>query len=143
MTETEQQLVTQIEELKEALAAKAELQPRDDGHKTCRETEQRLREANRRLQAEGPALERDKLILALRAEVAELKAADDESEAVRSHLSAILTRTANVLNGPPPDALVSWSWHNLPELAATLKVDREKLRVQVRELEARLEAQRE
>lgn len=38
-----------------------------DQHAACRETEQRLREANRRLQAEGPALERDKLIVSLRA----------------------------------------------------------------------------
>lgn len=47
--------------------------PRDDGHRACREVEQRLREANRRLQAEGPALERDKLIVQLRARIKELE----------------------------------------------------------------------
>lgn len=39
-------------------------------HASCRETEQKLREANRRLQQEGPALERDKLIVQLREELA-------------------------------------------------------------------------
>lgn len=44
---------------------------RDDSHDGCREVERKLREANRRLQAEGPALERDKLILELSAEIAD------------------------------------------------------------------------
>jgi hypothetical protein len=46
-------------------------------HQACRDTEQRLREANRRLQAEGPALERDKTIVQLRAMLADTEAALD------------------------------------------------------------------
>jgi hypothetical protein len=40
-------------------------------HAECRAVEQRLREANRRLQQEGPALERDKLIAELRERIAQ------------------------------------------------------------------------
>lgn len=44
-----------------------------DSHTACRATEQKLREANRRLQAQGAELERDKLIIQLRARIASLE----------------------------------------------------------------------
>lgn len=40
--------------------------------------------------------------------------------ALRENLATLLTRTANALKGDPP-ALVSWSWHDLPEVAADLR----------------------
>lgn len=59
---------------------------RDDAHATCRLVESRLREANRRLQATGPALERDTLIVALRANVG---AVTDELIAARAALAGM------------------------------------------------------
>lgn len=66
----------------------AEERARTAGHASCRETEQRLREANRRLQAEGPALERDKVIVALRAELSEAKSAHENACALVAAMHA-------------------------------------------------------
>lgn len=104
---------------------------RDDRHRVCRDVEDRLREANRRLQAEGPALERDKLIMQLRDKIAsleeQLKAAKNdvkdhrveskEEDRLRTRLGELLTGVAVALRGPQP-RFVRYDWSGLPTLVA-------------------------
>ena len=60
------------------------------------------------------------------AELRRLHADAEENEALRERLSALLRNTAIALRGPEPE-LKRWSWHDLPELAATLKAQRDAL----------------
>lgn len=63
---------------------------------------------------------RDAQIAELRAEAERLKEAEDESCFVINKLSQLLAATAIALKGEP-EALRSHSYHDIPELAATLK----------------------
>lgn len=60
------------------------------------------------------------------AELRRLHADAEESEALRERLSELLRNTAIALRGPEPE-LTRWSWHDLPELAAALKAQRDAL----------------
>jgi len=55
-------------------------------------------------------------ILALVAEVEQLRESNDEGDQVRMKMADLLSRTAIALNGPEPE-LTMWSWHDLPEKA--------------------------
>lgn len=66
--------------------------------------------------------------------------------ALRENLATLLTRTANGLKGNPPK-LTSWSWHDLPEVAAALRKQvgavRELLATEIADvIEARVRAAR-
>ena len=50
--------------------------------------------------------------------VREMRAEIEELDALRETLADILRRTAVALRGPEP-RLTQWSWHDLPERAAT------------------------
>jgi hypothetical protein len=49
-----------------------------------------------------------------------------DASGLRERLSALLTDTVNALRGPPPE-LVLWSWHDLPERAAAMAQEVERL----------------
>jgi len=55
----------------------------------------------------------------LLAEVERLTEGAEEYDAILTRQADLLTRAANVLNGPPPE-LVWWSHHDIPELAAEM-----------------------
>lgn len=59
---------------------------------------------------------KDKRILELEIQVAELNIEVEECDALLLKLADILTRTANVLKGEP-SRLQMHSWHDLPEVA--------------------------
>ena len=60
------------------------------------------------------------------AELRRLHTDAEESEALRERLSELLINTAIALRGPEPE-LTRWSWHDLPDLAAALKAQRDAL----------------
>lgn len=51
---------------------------------------------------------------------------EDETR-VREKLADLLRRTALALKGPPPE-LTSWGWHDLPDIAASLRAEQTRLR---------------
>lgn len=65
---------------------------------------------------------RDSRISTLERELAEAKAREEEGDAVCQKLSALLARVAIALKGEPPD-MTLWSFHDLPELVATLAIE--------------------
>ena len=70
----QERILTALRPLLEQQAAAVATLTADPEHATCRAVEQRLRRANRRLQAQGDELERDPLIMELRRVVATLTA---------------------------------------------------------------------
>lgn len=67
------------------------------------------------------------------AEDALLDSADsDEAHALLERLSDLLTRTVNALRGDPPP-LVMWSWHDIPDLAASVIAERDEARANPRD----------
>jgi hypothetical protein len=61
-------------------------------------------------------------IAALERELAEAKEREEEGDAVCKKLSDLLARVAIALKGEPPD-MTLWSFHDLPELVATLAIE--------------------
>ena len=70
------------------------------------------------------------------AELRRLHADAEEHDALRERLSELLRNTAIALRGPEPE-LTRWSWHDLPELASTLKSQRDALLEALKVMEAR------
>jgi uncharacterized coiled-coil DUF342 family protein len=66
-------------------------------------------------------------VVAIRELLAErdaLRVEEDDMHAVLQRLSDILTRTVEVIKGPPPE-LTMWGWHDLPDLVDALKAERD------------------
>ena len=63
-------------------------------------------------------------VLTLRGKNRQLKSELKEEEELRGRMEKILHETANALHGGPLEH-GSWSWHDLPELAAQLLKDKE------------------
>ena len=82
-------ILTALRTLLEQQAAAVATLTADPEHATCRAVEQRLRRANRRLQAQGDELERDPLIMELRRVVATLMAERDEARDLARKLEYI------------------------------------------------------
>lgn len=71
---------------------------------------------------EIPTVHRGALRHEIIAELRRLHAESLEAEALREKMSDILRRTANALKGEP-DELTLHSWHDLPEVAMTLRYE--------------------
>lgn len=72
---------------------------------------------------------------ALVAEVRRLRAEVDEADARAGRFAELLRATADALKGPP-QPLALHSWHDLPEVAAALRAEVERLRAEVDALKA-------
>lgn len=107
---------------------------RDDRHKVCLQVEERLREANRRLQAEGPALERDKVITALQDRLTALTQERDTLQREKASLATMLG-WANV----PPQDTVEAEIRAMKARIASLKAERDTLVAENQALKATIE----
>lgn len=71
--------------------------------------------------------------------VAELEAESKESDYVRDQLAQLLAKTVLVLRGEPPPKKL-WSYHDIPDLTAELKAERDAARAEVERLAKHLKA---
>jgi Arc/MetJ-type ribon-helix-helix transcriptional regulator len=107
----QERILTALRPLLEQQAAAVATLTADPEHATCRAVEQRLRRANRRLQAQGDELERDPLIMELRRVVATLMAERDEAREIAvDFLGRMESQSRYVDSGDPArQKIAAWS----------------------------------
>jgi len=96
------------------------------GPAPARDVLDELRAAAARKWAGDPAAQRAGLFSRAAAEIEDLRRDLDENAALRERMADLLRRTAVSLRGPEPP-LTRWGWHDLPERAAAVAAERERL----------------